>query len=1021
VIGRLALALRESLDLDAIATAEVLWLATEQRHNVASARSAQPARDAAPGMATEGGGAAAITTPQQPRPTPPADRPQQPAESQTETFVRQAARPRSLAASAVRIPTAAALPRPLEIGRALRPFARPPKSKRNFVVDPERTAENSADAGILVPVMRAREERWFDVAIVVDDDPAMPVWRSTVRELTALFARQGAFRDVRRWTLRSERDALRLEDERGQAHATRELLDPTSRRLILIVTDGTARLWSTQAAITTLGSWAKTTPTAFLQLLPPRLWGHTWTKASNSARTAARSGAPNSVLNVVRDWWDDAPVRELPVPVIALDAASIEAWARGMTGRQTRVPVTVLSVQDVLAPSAVVAPEDRVSRFKALVSTQAYRLAVDFSAIPLSLPVMRLVQAAGAPSSSVTHLAEFFLGGLVTATDGEDAECVFEFREGVREVLQHSLTTTDLFRVLATASRYIGEHFGETLDFSSLYADEQGSLTVSPEARPFATIATSLLHRFGYAAPRSARRESEDSPPEQRPEPRRNEATVLVAGDTTRQLPRRIAQVAAALGSRLGKEDYVLYTGARSGVDDVIWKAFESDAKDERGKRLSAKTYSRRALEADIAVVIAGQGGTYDIAGRFRGVKKPVLPIARTGGAAQRVYNEMSNEGATFIDRGAFELLAAPVDDEVEAAAIADDLVLLAGVLTNPDKLAAYSHFAFAVYDILRRFGGVATVVETNNGVKELMRDLIDAWNFCPKELRAAMSVAISYEEPSCARWVIYVLHRLGRLTSNWPEATVAASALLDALASGADRSAFRELLARGLERRPPRERDDLRRLIAGSTNENAMVLARLLEPEPARSETAPAEPQAAPPASPPKEARATPLYARTFEYAQLEAGFRRVVWSPDGTVLAVGCRDGLIRIIDMVERAMVSVIPGAAGGVYGLAWSPDGGSIAAGDMQGVISVWDVVNLRLASRVQVEPRATVFGLAWSPHGDAIAFGSSAGVVGTIDLTRNYVNQQVAAKGEVHTVAWSPDGSRIVTASSDGPH
>src|SRR6266545_329964 len=75
---------------------------------------------------------------------------------------------------------------------------RPPQLARSFQL------LESACSRMITPVFTPAAERWFDVALVVEDAPSMVVWQQTIRELTMLLERQGAFRDVRRWRLRIE-------------------------------------------------------------------------------------------------------------------------------------------------------------------------------------------------------------------------------------------------------------------------------------------------------------------------------------------------------------------------------------------------------------------------------------------------------------------------------------------------------------------------------------------------------------------------------------------------------------------------------------------------------------------------------------------------------------------------------------------------------------------------------------------------------------------------------------------------
>ena len=152
--------------------------------------------------------------------------------------------------------------------------------------------------------------------------------------------------------------------------------------------------------------------------------------------------------------------------------------------------------------------DERVRRFQERdASPEAIELAGYLAAAPLSLPVMRLVQHAMLPASGPEHLAEVFLSGLLVQAEpsvaGEDPDAViYEFRDGVRELLLGGLTQRESLRVLDVlkgVSGTIAERFGGTLDFRALVsgATTAGAYPLRAESRPFARVAATVLRGLG--------------------------------------------------------------------------------------------------------------------------------------------------------------------------------------------------------------------------------------------------------------------------------------------------------------------------------------------------------------------------------------------------------------------------------------------------------------------------------------------------------------------------------------------
>lgn len=141
-------------------------------------------------------------------------------------------------------------------------------------------------------------------------------------------------------------------------------------------------------------------------------------------------------------------------------------------------------------------PGQRISLFDATASEPARRLARDFAAVPLNLPVMRLVQREMLPDSWQLHLAEVFVGGLLTRITpiGDEIppdEVQYDFWPGVRELLLRETPTRDTLGVLEAVGRVLGVRL----------LPEGRSATPPPtldnRARPFVEVAASVLRTLG--------------------------------------------------------------------------------------------------------------------------------------------------------------------------------------------------------------------------------------------------------------------------------------------------------------------------------------------------------------------------------------------------------------------------------------------------------------------------------------------------------------------------------------------
>lgn len=140
------------------------------------------------------------------------------------------------------------------------------------------------------------------------------------------------------------------------------------------------------------------------------------------------------------------------------------------------------------------------------------------AAVPVSLPVINLLQQTLLPQSLQVHVAEVFMSGLLQVCEppgagrrgaGEpsagDRVLCYEFVPGVREALLAGMPTDQTEAVLDTVSAYLSERLGlSTRSFSALMARlpelVQRSTGDDIEQRmllPFARIAVQTLERMG--------------------------------------------------------------------------------------------------------------------------------------------------------------------------------------------------------------------------------------------------------------------------------------------------------------------------------------------------------------------------------------------------------------------------------------------------------------------------------------------------------------------------------------------
>ncbi|MEU3403530.1 SAV_2336 N-terminal domain-related protein [Streptomyces sp. NPDC006670] len=505
--------------------ADALWLAARTREAArAAAPGPEPART--PGRARPSSGRPAGTSPPAGDGAPPPARTREddPAEDPVALHPAGTLAPDTAPAAEVpvaagvpvRVPGAAALPRILDIQRALRALQRhrPPGPPTRTVLDETATAEASARAlGLVLPVFRPESRREATVRLVMDASPSMAVWQDMFDELRAVCERLGAFRDVQVHYLHRLPDGTAAVG-RGPAptagvRSGDQLRDPTGRTLTMVVSDCAGPVWREGAAQRLLHRWAECAPCAVVQPLPQRLWNRSWLPTERGVLERASGGGagpggagpgsgggPGSGsgggsglrFRPDRPARPGRPTGGITVPVLPPNATALGAWARLVAGLGSGpVPAEVGRVlarhpaAPVPLPRTARPPGELVRRFRSSAAPGAVQLAVYLSAAPLTLPVMRLVQRTMLPDSEPSDLAEVLLSGLLRRS-GPAAGPWYEFLPGVRDVLLGPLGRDEAALVLKHCSEYVLAHFGRGVrNFPALAVSQ---LTGVPAGEP---------------------------------------------------------------------------------------------------------------------------------------------------------------------------------------------------------------------------------------------------------------------------------------------------------------------------------------------------------------------------------------------------------------------------------------------------------------------------------------------------------------------------------------------------------
>lgn len=425
-----------------------------------------------------------------------------------------------------KVPDAPSLREPLTLARALRPLMRRLPSGTTLVLDEAATIQRIADKGLWLPVLRPTLEPWLDLELVVDESISMQIWRHTIRDLERLLKNYGIFRDVRVWGLiADEQEQVQIRRGIGATaknqplRSPAELIDPSGRRLVLVVSDCVSSGWRNGKVMSALEIWSKRGAMAIVQMLPKWLWKRTALGRASEVRLQGLiPGAFNQKLIAKEvSLWDELEEdRGIKVPVFTLEQDKVATWAQMLAGRGsiwTLGYVFKLDAASVNKESRLfnldydqLSAEQRVQAFRVTASPMARKLAGLLAAAPvITLPIVRLIRETLLKDCQQVHVAEVFLGGLLKPLSEINAETnpdyvQYDFMEGVRELLLDSVPSEYVLNVVDEVSSYVAKKAGLSLDaFAGVLRKERDikDIDIASNIAHFATVTAQILRQLG--------------------------------------------------------------------------------------------------------------------------------------------------------------------------------------------------------------------------------------------------------------------------------------------------------------------------------------------------------------------------------------------------------------------------------------------------------------------------------------------------------------------------------------------
>ncbi len=447
-----------------------------------------------------------------------------------------------------------------EICRILQTLRRKIPTNKTQEIDEEATVQFIAETELYEPIFKLQFKRSLSLSLVIELEKSVLIWYKVVEEIEEIFKNIRMFHEFNIfWMKTNDKKQVILqssyEDNSVKYTSEQIIKNSPDEQLIIIISDFSSVHWYENFYTDILDKWSKKALVTLLQLFPKRLWSRT---ALDRENQVILQSPPMGAINLsyiinqqltIKDLSLSNQQKYLKLPIITLDPQSLQKWANLVSGqKRANLPgilVKKINLPDLHQvtssstdpkPSQIIqslSSEQILSRFYENASVKAQELAHRLSAVPVTLPIIRLIIQSG-PSllsekfktkkvKTVSFLdsifnfnsdyelpaviiAEVLMAGLfnplsnpIKSLTHDSLNLIeLEFKPQIREALEKEATEEELVDTITLISDYISKYLGDDQDiFEAILLDPSLKGELPESVRHFAEISASTLDKLG--------------------------------------------------------------------------------------------------------------------------------------------------------------------------------------------------------------------------------------------------------------------------------------------------------------------------------------------------------------------------------------------------------------------------------------------------------------------------------------------------------------------------------------------
>ncbi len=347
-------------------------------------------------------------------------------------------------------------------------------SKRNCYLDEQKTVDFTAQTDIVIPYFKPKKQKRYKLILFIDKSNSTKVWQDMLNEYKQILQNSGVFKstEIIYFTANREDYNFFKDSKETISFNPNEITNYFKDKLIFVLTDMVNMKKEIFEAFVKL---YENIPLFIMQILPPRLWRSTFLKEASIATLQSINSYPysnRSYISEIDYMLDEIDADFVKLPIVQLGLPSLKVIGNVLKAKENNSIDGAIFNKNITFVKKenqnTLTPLEEIKRFFANASANAQLLAKSLSPIPLTMPIMKMVQEKVLNNADNIYLAEILNSKILNKID----DTFFDFKEGVRDELLKLLGREKALEIAYKNSDYIQENLGAKFGFKALLRGE---------------------------------------------------------------------------------------------------------------------------------------------------------------------------------------------------------------------------------------------------------------------------------------------------------------------------------------------------------------------------------------------------------------------------------------------------------------------------------------------------------------------------------------------------------------------